>query len=276
MIYQQTPDFYNEYISHSAVWEGRSRYRNGEDELEHGWAKDAAAKAHKYIDRWRGKNGKWYYQYKSKAQELGTKIRRKLGTPYNSRFSIDPETITTRNSVSGARITFGDDYGRADSHSGKQRLAHLPNDKARERYKAGISAGRKRATKKGYGLSKGKTGTNLTSRGYSGSRGQASNNKATSKAVTGTNLTSRGYSGSRGQASNNKATSKAVSRREHMDYLKKNRSIKGGKAGLVNPNEPKRYTRRTERAHKEALKRDEEFFKYLIEAANHSSSRKKR
>lgn len=171
MIYQQTPDFYNEYISHSAVWEGRSRYRNCEDELEHGWVKDAAAKAHKYIDRWRGKNGKWYYRYKSKAQELGTKIRRKLGTPYNSRFSIDPETITTRNSVSGARITFGDDYGRADSHSGKQRLAHLPNDKARERYKAGISAGRKRATKKGYGLSKGKTGTNLTSRGYSGSKG---------------------------------------------------------------------------------------------------------
>lgn len=118
--------------------------------MEHGWLKDQAAKAHKYISRWRGKNGKWYYSYKSKAQELGTKIRRKLGTPYNSRFSIDPETITTRNSVSGARITFGDDYGRADSHSGKQRLAHLPNDKARERYKAGISAGRKRAAKKGY------------------------------------------------------------------------------------------------------------------------------
>lgn len=59
MIYQQTPDFYNEYISHSAVWEGRSRYRNGEDELEHGWVKDAAAKAHKYIRRWRNKAGKW-------------------------------------------------------------------------------------------------------------------------------------------------------------------------------------------------------------------------
>lgn len=30
------------------------------DYLEHGWLKD---KAHKYIDRWKGKNGKWYYRY---------------------------------------------------------------------------------------------------------------------------------------------------------------------------------------------------------------------
>lgn len=43
--YQSTPDFYREYI-------------------EHGWAKDAAAKAHKYIKRWKNKAGEWVYQYK--------------------------------------------------------------------------------------------------------------------------------------------------------------------------------------------------------------------
>ena len=57
--YQSTPDYYRDYI-------------------QHGWLKDQAAKVHKYISRWRGKNGKWYYSYKSKAQELGTKINRKL------------------------------------------------------------------------------------------------------------------------------------------------------------------------------------------------------
>lgn len=46
--------------------------------IEHGWLKDQVAKAHKYIERWRGKNGKWYYRYKSKAQELGAKTKRTM------------------------------------------------------------------------------------------------------------------------------------------------------------------------------------------------------
>ena len=58
--YQSTPDFYRDYI-------------------EHGWLKDQAAKVHKYIERWRGKNGKWYYSYKSKAQEQVAKLRRNIG-----------------------------------------------------------------------------------------------------------------------------------------------------------------------------------------------------
>lgn len=168
MIYQQTPDFYNEYISHSAVWEGRSRYRNGEDELEHGWAKDAAAKAHKYIDRWRGKNGKWYYRYKSKAQELGARINRK-------RLGLKPDQIWNSKDP-----TYGDfdnpvryDKGKANSRSGQ----------TGSRLNSGISAGRKRAVKKGYKV-KGYSG-NLSSRGYSGSKRNG-------------NLTSRGYSGSQG------------------------------------------------------------------------------
>lgn len=251
MIYQQTPDFYNEYISHSAVWEGRSMYRNGEDELEHGWVKDAAAKAHKYIDRWRGKNGKWYYKYKQTLTNLKGRYRTRNG----GRTNIDLEERENDRGYSSSRSRGDQIYGSRNAKLGLSFMAPVKGSSdhgnSRSYSKQGVDrailAGRKRATKKGYKV-----------KGYTG------------------NLTSRGYTGSRGQASNNKATSKALSRREHMDYLKKNRSIKGGKAGLVNPNEPKRYTRRTERAHKEALKRDEEFIKYLTEAANYSSSRKKR
>ena len=43
--YTSTPDYYR-------------------DVIQHGWAKDAAAKAHKYIKRWKNKAGEWVYQYK--------------------------------------------------------------------------------------------------------------------------------------------------------------------------------------------------------------------
>lgn len=135
MIYQQTPDFYNEYISHSAVWEGRSRYRNGEDELEHGWAKDAAAKAHKYIRRWRNKAGKWVYEYKNKKKEPKT--------------NITFENWNDRRAWRGEGL-----YGRRD-HKTAVRKAYF------DRYED-IEEARKRAARKG---------TNLTSRGYSGSKG---------------------------------------------------------------------------------------------------------
>lgn len=49
-----------------------------EEVVEHGWLKDQAAKVHKYLDRWRGKNGKWYYRYKSKAQEQLAKAKRAM------------------------------------------------------------------------------------------------------------------------------------------------------------------------------------------------------
>lgn len=32
--------------------------------IQHGWVKDQAAKVHKYIERHRGKNGRWIYKYK--------------------------------------------------------------------------------------------------------------------------------------------------------------------------------------------------------------------
>lgn len=56
--YQSTPDFYRDYI-------------------EHGWLKDQAAKAHKYIERHRGKNGKWVYVYR-KAKNLYERGKQKV------------------------------------------------------------------------------------------------------------------------------------------------------------------------------------------------------
>lgn len=56
--YTPTPDYYNEYI-------------------QHGWVKDQAAKVHKYIKRWRGKDGRWQYQYKkatSSARNIAKQI----------------------------------------------------------------------------------------------------------------------------------------------------------------------------------------------------------
>lgn len=48
------------------------------EEVCHGWLKDAAAKTHKYLERWRGKGGKWYYKYKSKTQEQLAKAKRAM------------------------------------------------------------------------------------------------------------------------------------------------------------------------------------------------------
>lgn len=42
-----------------------------EEIIEHGWVKDAAAKVHKYLKRWKNKAGKWVYQYK-KPKSKGT------------------------------------------------------------------------------------------------------------------------------------------------------------------------------------------------------------
>lgn len=168
MIYQQTPDFYNEYISHSAVWEGRSRYRNGEDELEHGWVKDAAAKAHKYIDRWRNKAGKWVYQYKNEIRDKRVANKRKeagLTAPEWVSFNIMGKKLGA--GPKGGIIAARSDDGRVKSYSHYSRIA--ARARSTDQPKNAIQAGRKRAAKKGYKV-KGYTG-NLTSRGYSGSKG---------------------------------------------------------------------------------------------------------
>lgn len=40
-----------------------------EEIIEHGWVKDAAAKVHKYLKRWKNKAGKWVYQYTKPKNE---------------------------------------------------------------------------------------------------------------------------------------------------------------------------------------------------------------
>lgn len=140
--YQSTPDYYRDYI-------------------EHGWLKDQAAKVHKYIERWRGKNGKWYYRYKSEAQELGAKANRVLSGVN------DPEIITDK------RSTWGTSRSKFKSTPIQQRVGSAKTDHSSgqtgSRANAGLTAGRKRAAKKGYAVKgyRGKTGSNLSSRGYS-------------------------------------------------------------------------------------------------------------
>lgn len=45
--------------------------------IEHGWLKDQASKAHKYINRWRNSAGKWVYQYKKDKAEKEARASRR-------------------------------------------------------------------------------------------------------------------------------------------------------------------------------------------------------
>ena len=141
--YQSTPDYYRDYI-------------------EHGYLKDQAAKVHKYIERWRGKNGKWYYRYKSKAQEAITKYNRS-----KDQITSDPETITT-NYGKKELVAFG-----RRNWSGKQNALLDGQTGSRVVKTTKVSSKVSRKPKK-----KG----NLTSRGYSDSK-SSSNNKATEKKI---------------------------------------------------------------------------------------------
>lgn len=73
--YQSTPDFYRDYI-------------------EHGWLKDQAAKAHKYIERHRGKNGKWVYVYR-KAKNLYERGKRQIGLKTGKYSDVNEDWIKT-------------------------------------------------------------------------------------------------------------------------------------------------------------------------------------
>lgn len=64
--YQSTPDYYRDFI-------------------EHGWIKNQAAKAHKYIERWKNEAGFWRYRYQSKRLESQAK---------KARGPLSAETIT--------------------------------------------------------------------------------------------------------------------------------------------------------------------------------------
>ena len=73
--YQSTPDFYRDYI-------------------EHGYLKDAAAKAHKYIERYKGKNGKWVYVYR-KAKNLYERGKRQVGLRTGKYSNYNEDYINT-------------------------------------------------------------------------------------------------------------------------------------------------------------------------------------
>jgi hypothetical protein len=172
--YQATPDYYRDYI-------------------EHGWAKDAAAKVHKYIERWKNAAGKWVYRYKKPESRHIT-----LESEMASKWLKHP----------------GSNYMGAHSNWARGEKSKRWKDVERARLNA------KRAfVRKGTGYS-GSTSIrkNLTSKGYSGSRGSNLNNKATSNKLknrsyyydkTGNrstvptprnygNLSNRGYSDSTG------------------------------------------------------------------------------
>ena len=107
--------------------------------IQHGYLKDAAAKTHKYLKRWKNAAGKWVYQYKGKAREQAIKLARKA-------YNLDPTDVTnpTRPALfkeafrtgRGVNYTKGTS-GKANSHSGQEG----------SRLNAGIAAGRKRVSK---------------------------------------------------------------------------------------------------------------------------------
>lgn len=70
--------------------------------IQHGWLKDQAAKIHKYIKRWKGPNGKWYYQYAvNTAKKAGNNLKLKaldLRTKFNRRIrGMSPDQISMKN-----------------------------------------------------------------------------------------------------------------------------------------------------------------------------------
>lgn len=178
--YQATPDYYRDYI-------------------EHGWAKDAAAKVHKYIKRWKNAAGKWIYQYKEEAKK--------------------PESHPSYANWNTQRDWRAEGLYGNQNHRTEARGALLTRYQDIQRAK--LNAKNKKVRKgTGYSGSSSPKRT-LTSRGYSGSRGSNLNNKATSNKLknrsyyydkTGNrdtvsaprnygNLSNRGYSDSTGSAS---------------------------------------------------------------------------
>lgn len=124
--YQATPDYYRDYI-------------------EHGWLKNQAAKVHKYISRWRGKNGKWVYKYKENINKK-YKIQRK-----------------NRVLAKHDKLSYGYNKGTLPYYSGFERRKQI--EQARKNAKRAF-------IKKGTGYSGSSSRhKNLTSRGYSGSQG---------------------------------------------------------------------------------------------------------
>ncbi len=194
-----------------------------DDYIQHGWLKDQAAKVHKYLERWRGKNGKWYYRYKSKAQELGTKIRRKInGIPAN-KISINKgrETVwgysRDTGKSGGTRGIYKDGYGRISSQS-------FIND--RTRVNAGIEAGRKRAAKAANKKKKQETAKRFSEYMTRKTFSELDKKHEADLRKSKKNVRQRGYSSSRGSVTNNKATNGSLRGRANREWLKSQSPLK--------------------------------------------------
>lgn len=116
--------------------------------IEHGWLKDQAAKVHKYIKRWKNEAGKWVYQYKK------------------------PKSNPTFVSSQASKELVGDGgfvnrYDKGHKTAARREYIKRANDiwRARNGYRKTSKSAMKGDSR--YKRSK----TNLTSQGYSGSRG---------------------------------------------------------------------------------------------------------
>ena len=237
--YQSTPDYYREYI-------------------EHGYLKDQAAKVHKYIKRWKNQAGKWVYQYKSKAEGLGTKARRTLN-------GVDSDQVTVNN---GKEVVGGwaRDNGKASSISGttgnRRNSKGVPayNNNRGVNVKAGIEAGRKRAAHNAAQKKKKETGEkfdNYLTRKIFDEQDKKHNSDLKKKRR---NLSERGYSSSKGSRNNNKATSNALRGRENREYIKNQSALLKAKSNTSGREE---YTRESVGKRKRRVKQINDEYRLL-------------
>ena len=201
--------------------------------IQHGWLKNAAAKAHKYIERWKGKNGKWYYKYKSKALESVTKFANKTVGINDPRSVVNNKKpveywFPLLGSSRGRNVVWTDN-GKANSRRGQ----------TGSRVKQGTVAGRKRvkkaATTKKFNQQMNKKAFPTTNGGWytkEYSQNFRTNNRDTKKlnpklevTKSGTSKVTnktkaQGYNSSVGSVTNNKATNNAVRAMENKNRIK--------------------------------------------------------
>ena len=146
--YQSTPDFYRDYI-------------------EHGYLKDAAAKAHKYLKRWKNAAGKWVYQYKKPESHISLEsaIDNRYLTNYDKKRWSGAHSNTARD-IKNKRWK--------DVENAKNRVSQRrAMGNAVSTLRPMGSSNRKDTP---YKKRKGYSG-NLTQRGYSGSQGSGENKR---------------------------------------------------------------------------------------------------
>lgn len=124
------------------------------DYIQHGWLKDQAAKMHKYIKRWKNEAGKWVYQYKkpkSNPTFVNSQASKELvgDGGFVNRYDKGHKTAARREYIKRAN-----DIWRARNGYRKTSKSAMKSD---SRYK--------------------RSKTNLTSQGYSGSRGSGENQR---------------------------------------------------------------------------------------------------